>query len=67
MGLRQAYETVIKHQLELLVDEKGWKIPREKFDEIAKTMADDPTFTDDLLNFADGHLETFAENYWKED
>lgn len=67
MGLRQAYEMVIKHQLELLVDEKGWEIPREKFDEITKNMANDPQFTGSLLDFADDHLETFAENYWKQD
>ncbi|PFV35709.1 hypothetical protein [Bacillus thuringiensis] len=64
MGLRQAYEMVIKHQLELLVDEKGWKIPRDKFDGIAVAMANDPQFTDQLLNFTDDHLETFADNYW---
>ncbi|MEH6933707.1 hypothetical protein BWGOE4_17510 [Bacillus mycoides] len=48
---------VIKHQLELLVDEKGWDIPRGKFDVIAEAMANDPQFTDD-------HFETFADNYW---
>ncbi|PER55792.1 hypothetical protein CN495_08560 [Bacillus thuringiensis] len=66
MGLRQAYERVIKHQLELLVEEKGWEIPIEKFDEISQAMASDPQFTDDLLRFADEHLETFGGNYWND-
>ncbi|OOR23187.1 hypothetical protein [Bacillus wiedmannii] len=65
MGLRQAYEMVIKHQLELMVEEKGWDIPRDKFDVIAETMANDPQFTDQLLNFTDDHFETFGDNYWE--
>lgn len=63
MGLRQAYEMVIKHQLELLVEEKGWDISRDKFDVIAESMANDPQFTDHLLNFTDEHFEIFADNY----
>lgn len=64
MGLRQAYEMVIRHQLELLVEEKGWEISEARFDEIAEVMANDPQFTDQLLDFTDEHLETFGENYW---
>ncbi|QWI52541.1 hypothetical protein [Bacillus mycoides] len=63
MGLRQAYEMVIRHQLELLVDEKGWEISEGRFDEIAEAMANDPQFTDQLLDFTDEHLETFGDNY----
>lgn len=62
--LRKAYEMVIRHQLEMLVGEKGWDIPQDKFDEIAATMADDYQFTKELLEFTDEHLETFAPNYW---
>ncbi|PGC57604.1 hypothetical protein [Bacillus wiedmannii] len=64
MGLRQAYEMVIRHQLELLVEEKGWEISEARFDDIAEAMANDPQFTDQLLNFTDEHLETFGDNYW---
>ncbi|EOQ15383.1 hypothetical protein KQ3_05852 [Bacillus cereus B5-2] len=64
MGLRQAYEMVIRHQLELLVEEKGWEIPESLFDDTAEAIANDPQFTDQLLNFTDEHLETFGDNYW---
>ncbi|PER25394.1 hypothetical protein [Bacillus cereus] len=64
MGLRQAYEMVIRHQLELLVEEKGWEISEARFDDIAEAMASDPQFTDQLLDFTDEHLETFGDNYW---
>ncbi|PGR97573.1 hypothetical protein [Bacillus thuringiensis] len=64
MGLRQAYEMVIRHQLELLVEEKRWEISEARFDDIAEAMANDPQFTDQLLDFTDEHLETFGDNYW---
>ncbi|WP_144502703.1 hypothetical protein [Bacillus thuringiensis] len=64
MGLRQAYEMVIRHQLELLVEEKGWEISEARFDDIAEAMANDPQFTDQLLDLTDEHLETFGDNYW---
>ncbi|WP_305928096.1 hypothetical protein [Bacillus mycoides] len=64
MGLRQAYEMVIRHQLELLVEEKGWEISEARFDDIAEAMANDPQLTAQLLDFTDEHLETFGDNYW---
>lgn len=64
MRLRQAYGMVIRHQLELLVEEKGWEISEARFDDIAEAMANDPQFTEQLLDFTDEHLETFGDNYW---
>ncbi|MGZ9653623.1 hypothetical protein [Bacillus cereus] len=64
MGLRQAYEMVIRHQLELLVEEKGWDFSETSLEEVAEAMANDPQFTDQLLDFTDEHLETFGDNYW---
>lgn len=66
MGLRQAYEMVIKHQLELMIDEKGWDIPEDKLEKIAKEMADDSQYLESLLDFTEDHLDSFSSNYWEE-
>lgn len=63
MSLRQAYEMVIMHQLELLEETGRWGFADGHKEEIVKALSDEPDFHEDVTEAIEEHLETFGENY----
>lgn len=63
MGLRQAYEMVIRHQLEMLEDEGTWQFADGQIDKLVNELSNDAAFLDSINEMTSEHLECFGENY----
>lgn len=61
MSTREAYETVIKSELEELANERGWDFGH--IGDIVDQISGDSTFHNQLTDFFEEHLEIFGENY----
>lgn len=63
MSAREAFLNMLRFQLRELRTERGFGITDGQIEEAILLMNDDPQFHGELLDFFEGHIEVFGENY----
>lgn len=63
MKLRDYYEVIMKNELEILVEEKGIRIPENKIESLAKELADEYKLLEKINEVVEEYLEDFGENH----
>ncbi|MFE8697962.1 hypothetical protein ACFYKT_16595 [Cytobacillus sp. FJAT-53684] len=62
MELRQAYEMVIENEINIMIEEKGAKIPKRKVKELVKYLSNNYEFLQDISGAIEDSLEDYCEN-----
>lgn len=63
MSPRQAVEVAVRTWLDVMVEEKGMKIPKKRRDSLAIELADTIDFLEHMENAVEEYLEDFGDNH----
>ncbi|MBG9548406.1 OTU domain-containing protein [Cytobacillus firmus] len=62
MTVREAYEIVIKTEIQKAIEEQGAKIPKKKIGELVTYLSNNPEFLEGISQCVEEDLEDYCEN-----